>query len=61
MIDEGATGLSEETGNTDVDEVLQSLETLDELPLEQHVAVFERAHERLRALLDGSIDGPRDA
>lgn len=44
------------TGNEAVDEVLASLEGLEERPLEEHVAVFERAHERLR----GALDGPRE-
>lgn len=44
------------TGNAVVDDVLASLEALPGLPLEQHVALFERAHEQLR----GALDGPRE-
>lgn len=44
------------TGNDAVDAVLGSLERLPELPLAEHVTVFERAHEQLRA----ALDGPRD-
>ena len=39
------------TGNPQVDEVLQSLEELSDLPVDQHVAVFEAAHTRLREAL----------
>jgi hypothetical protein len=34
-----------------VDDVLASLDGLDDLPVREHVAVFERAHEQLRAAL----------
>lgn len=44
------------TGNEAVDEVLASMDGLSDLPLEEHVTVFERAHERLR----GALDGPRE-
>ena len=43
------------TGHEAVDGVLGSLVTLDDLPVSEHVAVFERAHETLRsALADAS-------
>ena len=45
------------TGNAAVDEVLETLESLDDAPVDEHVAVFERAHEQLRA----ALDSPRDA
>lgn len=45
------------TGNEAVDSVLADLEGLDDKPVEEHVAVFERAHEQLRS----ALDGPRDA
>jgi len=45
------------TGNEAVDGVLDSLDSLDETPVDEHVAVFERAHEQLRA----ALDSPRDA
>ena len=41
------------TGATsEVDAVLASLDTLQERPVAEHVAVFEQAHERLRRALD---------
>jgi len=45
------------TGQTQVDSVLESLRGLDELPVEQHVAVFEAAHTGLREALSGAADG----
>jgi hypothetical protein len=42
----------EGTGVEEVDDVISSLEGLDERPVEEHPAVFERAHERLRQALD---------
>lgn len=45
------------TGNEAVDGVLETLESLDDAPVDEHVAVFERAHEQLRA----ALDSPRDA
>ena len=44
------------TGNEAVDGVLDSLASLDDAPVDEHVAVFERAHEQLRA----ALDSPRD-
>ncbi|MQW75353.1 hypothetical protein GHK92_05650 [Nocardioides sp. dk4132] len=41
-----------QTGVASVDEVLASVEALAGRPLEEHVAVFEHAHERLRSALD---------
>lgn len=54
---EGEPGVvnSERTGNHAVDRVLDSLDELPDKPIEEHVAVFERAHEQLR----GALDGPR--
>ncbi|KQZ66283.1 hypothetical protein ASD66_22320 [Nocardioides sp. Root151] len=43
------------TGNHAVDRVLDSLDTLADKPVDEHVAVFEQAHEQLR----GALDGPR--
>ena len=40
------------TGDEAVDGVLDSLDGLDERPVDEHVAVFENAHERLRGALD---------
>lgn len=45
------------TGVEEVDAVLDSVDGLDEVPVEEHVGVFERAHERLRGALDGRTDG----
>lgn len=44
------------TGNADVDAVLESVEDLESRPVEEHVAVFEHAHEQLRRALDGRTD-----
>ena len=41
------------TGNTEVDEVVASVEALDGVPVDEHVATFEKAHDRLRRALDG--------
>ena len=54
--DGGAEGEALRTGNPAVDEVLESVEALDGRPAEEHVEVFERAHEKLRGALDGSQD-----
>ena len=43
----------ERTRVEEVDDVLDSLQGLDESPVEEHPAVFERAHEQLRQALDG--------
>ena len=42
------------TGVAEVDAVLDSVLALDEAPVEEHPAVFDAAHERLRRALDGS-------
>ncbi len=44
------------TGVEDVDAVLESVEDLESRPVEEHVAVFEHAHEQLRRALDGRTD-----
>jgi hypothetical protein len=46
------------TGNQQVDAVLASLEDLEGVPVQEHVAVFERAHEQLRAALDAQPSRP---
>ncbi len=47
----------EPTGNPTVDSVLESLERLDNAPVDEHVGVFESAHEKLRgALADAGND-----
>jgi hypothetical protein len=40
------------TGDSSIDAVLQSVEALGETPVDEHVAVFEQAHEQLRRALD---------
>ena len=40
------------TGVPDVDEVIAAVEELEERPLEEHVGVFETAHDQLRRALD---------
>ena len=44
----------ETTGDDAVDAVVASLRGLDDLPVSEHVAVFERAHESLRQVLSGA-------
>lgn len=46
--DEASTGEDPVVGD-----VLASLDGLEERPVTEHVAVFERAHEALRSALDG--------
>ncbi len=46
-----ATAAVAATGNRAVDDVLASLDQLDDAPVSEHVAVFESAHEQLRAAL----------
>ena len=43
----------QDTGDPRVDEVLRSLAVLDDLPVSEHVAVFESAHAALREALAG--------
>lgn len=40
------------TGQAAVDAVLESLAALDDLPVAEHVEVFDRAHEGLRQALN---------
>ncbi|MFT4263361.1 MAG: hypothetical protein QM572_08270 [Nocardioides sp.] len=40
------------TGVALVDSILESVEAAAELPLEEQVGVFERAHDQLRRALD---------
>lgn len=42
----------ESTGVEAVDQVLAAVAALDGRPVDEHVAVFERAHEQLRRALD---------
>jgi hypothetical protein len=40
------------TGVTSVDDVVEAVAALEDRPVEEHVAVFETAHEQLRRALD---------
>ncbi len=44
------------TGVEEVDDVLTSVEDLEGTPVDEHVAVFEDAHDRLRGALDARPD-----
>jgi hypothetical protein len=48
------------TGVPSVDAVLAEIDDLDELPLDEHLATYERAHDTLRSALDGVPDGGFD-
>ena len=44
------------TGDPDVDEVIVTLEGLEDLPVAEHPAVYSRAHDALRDALAGKAD-----
>lgn len=44
------------TGDESVDAVLDEVAQLGERPVDEHVGVFERAHEQLRRALDAQPD-----
>jgi hypothetical protein len=44
------------TGVEEVDDVLDSVDDLEGRPVDEHVAVFESAHDRLRSALDARPD-----
>ena len=44
------------TGHPVVDEVLEAMQGLRDRPVEEHVAIFEAAHEKLRAALTDAGD-----
>jgi hypothetical protein len=46
------------TGMDRVDEVIAAVEELDERPIEEHVGVFEHAHDELRRALDAQPEDP---
>lgn len=50
----------ESTGVEAVDRVLAEVAALADSPLDQHVHVFERAHDQLRRALDARPDGSGD-
>jgi hypothetical protein len=45
-----------ETGDPTVDRVIASLSALDTLPVSEHAAVYEAAHDTLRQALAGRSD-----
>ena len=47
----------EPTGVDAVDRVLAEVAAVGELPVSEHVQIFERAHEQLRRALDAQPDG----
>jgi hypothetical protein len=53
---DGADGPDRAASHPAVNEVLRSLERLGDLPVEEHVAVFEEAHEELRRTLTDARD-----
>ena len=56
----GSQELAEDAGRTgveEVDDVLASTEGLEDRPVDEHVEVFENAHDRLRQALDGRTEG----
>jgi hypothetical protein len=48
----------EDTGEARVDQVIAGLDRLPGLPLDEHVAVYEDAHARLRQVLSELDSGP---
>jgi len=51
----------EETGEPRVDQAVAGLDQLPDLPLDEHVPVFERTHATLRQVLAELDSGPDDA
>lgn len=49
---------TERTGLAEVDAVIEAVDALDGTPVEEHVAVFERAQEQLRRALDATPADP---
>ena len=45
-----------QTGLAEADQVIAAVEELEDRPIEEHVGVFEAAHERLRRALDTPAD-----
>ena len=58
---EGFADETVRTGDPRVDEVLASLEALAEREVGEHAAVFERAHDGLRAALDPDTGSVRES
>ena len=57
--DQPETVEPETIGDQAVDAVVTSLRALDDLPVSEHLAVFERAHESLRQVLSGASEPVR--
>jgi hypothetical protein len=58
---EADAGAPATTGVPAVDQVLADVDRLDDVPLEEHLGAFERAHESLRTALDADPgDQPGD-
>jgi hypothetical protein len=55
-IDDPGPDESTTTGVPAVDQVLADVDRLDELPLDEHLGAFERAHDSLRSALDAGPD-----
>jgi hypothetical protein len=53
-----ASGEPTRTGVPAVDDVLADVDRLDGVPLDEHLAAFERAHESLRSALDADPGEP---
>ena len=51
-------GEASATGVPAVDRVLADVDRVDDLPLDEHQAAFERAHSALRSALDAEPDAP---
>lgn len=51
---------NEETGEARVDEVIAGLDRVADVPLAEHVRIFEDVHGRLRQVLSELDSGPAD-
>jgi hypothetical protein len=56
---EGPDATDAVTGNSAVDDVVASLDAVDEMPVSEHGEVYRVAHEKLRAALDDDTAGER--
>jgi len=54
MTEEAMPTAASPTGVVAVDAVLKAVDAVSDRPLEEHVAVFESAHEQLRRALDAA-------
>ncbi|MGA8247219.1 MAG: hypothetical protein WB797_09960 [Nocardioides sp.] len=53
-----ASAVPVSSGVPAVDQVLADVDRLDELPLDEHLPAFERAHDALRSALDAEPGDP---